>query len=126
VHGHHAHPHGHVHGPPDGAAAVLDIGGGIGALVVHLDRSHLGTELFVRSAGHPEAATTHTGVWARTVGGREHVVAVFPELEQGDYDILDPDGTPVQVVTITDGRVTEVADAPARRQIPDAHRAASV
>jgi hypothetical protein len=110
AHGHdHAHGHGHdhEHAAPVGGPAVLDIGGDVGALVLHLDRSHLGTEIHIRRAGHPADPTTHTGVWERTAGGRTMVVAVFAAVREGRYDLLDAQGAPVLVVTITGGKVTE-------------------
>ncbi|MGD9701324.1 MAG: phospholipase [Acidimicrobiia bacterium] len=109
----HAHPHPHPHPDPHvaplGGPAVLDIGGDVGALVLHLDTSHLGTEIHIRPAGRPGEPTTHTGVWERVVGGRAMVVAVFPGVLEGRYDVLDADGAPVMVVTITGGEVAEAA-----------------
>ena len=127
VHSHahpHAHPHDHPHvhphvglpGPepaaeplvgPGGGVAVLDIGGDVGALVVQLAAGHLGSELHVRPSGRPGADTVHTGVWARTVGGREVVVAVFPELREGTYDVLAADGSSTLSVSVIGGQVAE-------------------
>ena len=75
----HDHPGGHGHEagvPPAGGPVVVDIGGDVGALVVHVDASRVGQELHVRRPG--EAATTHTGIWERRLGSRAVVVAVFP------------------------------------------------
>jgi hypothetical protein len=103
------HPHGHHHAAPAGAAAVLDIGGDVGALIVHLDPARAGSELFVRPAGQRHAKTTHTGVWTRRAGGHEVTVAVFAELHAGDYDILDAGGGAVCTVRVAGGEVTELA-----------------
>ena len=107
------HVHSHPHAPsagegaPAGGPAVLDIGGDVGALVLYLDRSWLGTEIHVRPCGE-RGATTHTGVWERTVNGRDLVVATFPGLAAGSYDILDPTGSPTCSVTVEGGAVVEL------------------
>jgi hypothetical protein len=35
-------------------------------------------------------------------------VAVFPEVVEGGYDLLDPDGEPMARISVTGGRVTEL------------------
>jgi hypothetical protein len=88
---------------------MVDVGPGVGALVVHLDRDWLDHELHLRSLDRPEWST-HTGVWERHVGGSRHVVAaVYPSLPQGRYEILDRDGQTVKhVVDVLEARVTEI------------------
>ncbi len=107
------HEHPHTHGweagerPPDGGPVVLDIGDGIGALLVHLPDDRYGSELHVRVPG-TEGPTIHTGVWRRRLGERETVVAVFPELSAGTWAIVDGDGNDGLLVEIGDGRATEL------------------
>ncbi len=86
---------------------VLDIGDEVGALLVYLPSDLVGHELHVRTAGRI-GPTIHTGIWERTVGGYRVVVAVFPELVGGDYDVLDLDGAHSTTVSIRAGDVTEV------------------
>ena len=88
-------------------APVLDIGGDIGALVATMDHTTAGTELFVRPV-HDPTTTVHTGVWERELDGREVTAAVFPELREGTYDILDADGGAVDTVEIRGGEVAEI------------------
>ena len=86
---------------------MLDIGGDIGAMVVVLDPATAGTELHLRSAHDPPIAV-HTGVWTRPLGTATVTAAVFAELVEGDYWVLDADGRDVRPVVIAGGALTEI------------------
>lgn len=117
----HTHGHGpgddHQHGPLEeithvqGGAPALDIGGDIGALSVLVDGSTVGTELFVRADDDP-ALSVHTGVWWRHVGkglDRNQVAAaLFCELGEGRWWVLDDKGADMCPVDITGGQVSEL------------------
>ena len=108
-HVHHAHDHPHPHeagAPPAGGPVVVDIGGDVGALIVATAAAWLGRELHVRREG--ETRTTHTGVWMRDVGASTEVVAVFPQLPEGRYDLLDAAGDPMLELSVDGGGVTHV------------------
>ena len=113
------HEHGHDHGHDDGHAVrrpeaaprggpvVLDIGGDIGALIVRLDDRFEGTELGITSLDDPGFdKNAHTGVWRRPVNGSTVVVAVYPELPSGRYQV-SPDGASTVTVVIEGGAVCE-------------------
>lgn len=101
----HDHPHDHEAGrPPEGGPVVVDIGGDIGALIVLLDRDRVGRELHVRREG--DAPTTHTGIWERRLGAQQIVVAVFPALLEGRYEVVGDHGA-TPTITIRGGIVTE-------------------
>jgi hypothetical protein len=109
---HHHHPHDDGHrehhaGSVGVGAPVLDIGGDIGALVATMDHTAAGTELFVRPV-HDPTTTVHTGVWERDHDGHHLTAAVFVELREGTYDILDGDGQAVDTVAIRGGEVAEI------------------
>jgi len=98
--------HTHVHERAFGGPVIVDVGPGVGALVVFLGPDWLDDELHLRSPERP-GWSTHTGVWERHLAGSRHVVAaVFPSLPHGDYEILDRAAR--RVVTVDGGRVTEV------------------
>jgi len=113
----HQHPHSHSHdpampalgeeGPPQGGPVVVDIGDDVGALIAHMDAGLVGQELFLRPETDP-STTTHTGIWERPMGQAQAVVAVFPMLVEGRYEILDGHGHAVRDVTVVGGVVTEI------------------
>jgi hypothetical protein len=104
----HTHEH-HHHVVPQGGPVTLDIGGDIGALIAYVDAARLGTEIHVHAEGDPDPSrTTHTGVWERTMGPQSVIVAVFAELAQDRYGILDDDGRVTHTVIIRGGEITEV------------------
>jgi hypothetical protein len=109
----HDQPHGHAHGPagehpPAGGPVVLDIGGNVGALIVHLDDERLiGHELHVRPVG-AVGDTTHTGIWQRRIGDRDEVLAIFPELVADTYDVFDMGGAVAAKLTVHGGAIAEL------------------
>ena len=93
----------HVRGGPP----ILDIGGNIGALVATMDPDAAGTELHLRSEHRPPI-NIHTGVWHRSFGGVTTTAAVFAELVEGTYWVLDTAGTPSRQVTIRGAEVVSL------------------
>ena len=93
----------HVQGGPP----ILDIGGNIGALVATMDPDAAGTELHLRSE-HQPPINIHTGVWHRSFNGVTTTAAVFAELVEGTYWVLDPGGTPIRPVTIRGAEVANI------------------
>jgi hypothetical protein len=87
---------------------VVDIGGDVGAIVVRLTSVPESGELEARPAGRPDLRF-HTGVHLRDIGGRVVPAAVYPAVVQGDYEILDPDLSPVAAVTVTGGEVADLS-----------------
>jgi hypothetical protein len=117
----HSHVDEHVHAPArgddggplesydhvQGGAPVIDIGGDIGALVATVDPEAVGTELHLRSE-HDPPVEVHTGVWKRMLGSKTATAAVFAELVEGRYWVLDDAGQPMRQVTITGGEVAQI------------------
>jgi hypothetical protein len=108
-HGHDGHDHHHGEdGRPVGLGpAVLDIGGDIGALVATMPSRSVGTELYLRPEDNP-STTVHTGVWERHHAGPGVTAAVFLELRQGTYQVLDEHGAPVRAIEIVGGEVATI------------------
>lgn len=90
------------HGSP-----VLDIGGEVGALVVYLATETPTGELEACPVDDP-AARFHTGVHHRAIGHGSAWTAVFPQVTQGSYHLLDDDGAPRAHVTVTGGTVHQL------------------
>jgi hypothetical protein len=99
---------GHEHGPERVRSEdlVLDIGDGIGALVLYNDPDLVGQEIEVSPIGQ-ESSRTHTAIHERRVTGRTVCAGVYPELPAGDYRIWTDDPRPVKEFTIVSGQVTE-------------------
>jgi hypothetical protein len=87
--------------------AVLDIGGGAGALLVVVPAALLGTEPEVSPLDKPHART-HTGVHERSIDGSFVPVALFPSLEAGTWTLWGEGPCPTRQVEIVDGQVTRV------------------
>jgi hypothetical protein len=93
-------------GPSASGSVVLDLGPGIGALVLHAPPELDGRELDICARETPTLAITHSLVRCRhTARGVQHA-AVYPDLRPGDYLIrLDDDGIQLPV-TIVEENVT--------------------
>jgi hypothetical protein len=92
--------------PTNGASVVMEIGGAIGAVVVHMPGGMEGDEIEVWPADGT-GPLTHALVRRRHVGQRCRFAAVFPALEAGDYilrSVRDRAATP-RKVTVLGGQV---------------------
>jgi hypothetical protein len=86
---------------------VLDIGGDTGALIIYAPSHLRGQQIDVCLKGS-DARPIHTDVLERRLNGRAVFAAVFPTLEQGDYQIWVPEPTLVNTFRIRGGEVAEV------------------
>jgi hypothetical protein len=113
----HTHARGHAHGftaepaqvPAPDSSPVLDIGGEVGALVVYLPTQPPSGEIEAAPVDRP-AARFHTGVHYRSVGLGSGMAwtAVFPEVVEGSYHLLAPDGSPLVRLAVAGGTVHEL------------------
>ncbi len=99
--------------PSPPGSVVLDIGGDVGALLLHTPLDLVGAEIEIRPSGGAWDGT-HTGVRARHVAGAARSAALFGSLPAGPYDLrlrgaLGPG--PALRTRVAGGRVTE-ADWP--------------
>jgi hypothetical protein len=115
-------------------AVLLDIGGDVGALVVEMPGDMVGVEIEIRRLDHDHGADHGPDHGAGQAPGHHHdhdhggthhphvaVVArpgpqgtipslVFPELQEGTYQLTDKGGGPaLATTTITGGEVTLLA-----------------
>ena len=88
---------------------VLDIGDGIGALLLVTDPSWIGEEVDVTPAGAPRSHHVHTVIRRRRAGTADIAVGVYPELPAGDYTVWGLDDRPAGDVTIRSGQVSELS-----------------
>jgi hypothetical protein len=94
-------------GPAPSGPAVLDIGGGTGALLVILPVALLHTEIEVSPDARPDART-HTGVHERSMAGEQLAVALFPSLDAGSWTLWGAGPCATRSVDVNDGQVTQV------------------
>jgi hypothetical protein len=87
-------------------------------LILFVDDDLEGTELPIEWERDP-AKDVHTGVWRRPIGGGDVVVAVYPELFEGQYRLPALGQHVAHSVDIVGGRVTEV-DLRSRRHLDGA------
>ena len=90
--------------PSRDGSVVLDIGGDIGAIVLHVPAAFADEELEIRRLD-PSGPRTHTAVRERRVGRTSAYAAVYPALAAGTYRI---DRLGCSVV-VTGGEVTELS-----------------
>jgi hypothetical protein len=100
--------HHHVLDPSEEGAVVLDIGGEIGAAVVHAPATLAGQEIEIRRRGTSWDGT-HVAVRERRVTGAVLHAALFPGLSRGSYEVRVRDDArgPVATVEVEGGRVSE-------------------
>ncbi|MEV4350348.1 phospholipase [Actinoplanes sp. NPDC049596] len=102
----HQHHHHHTLAPSGQGTVMLDIGGTIGALIIHTDARWLGHEIEVSPAADP-SKRTHAAVRARhTTGGTVHCV-VIDALPAGTYLVWQNALNPLTHLEVRGGAVTE-------------------
>lgn len=113
---HHDHPHasGPVvvesaqhHGPSHDGSVVLDIGAGIGAVVLYVPDGLAGIEIDIVGMG-PGTTSTHSLVRPRVLPGGTRYAAVYPGLPEGAYRIPETAGFPAADLQVVGGSVAEV------------------
>src|SRR6516165_6041226 len=96
-----------MHGPSEAGSVLADIGGDVGAAILHVPPSFAGREIEIRAAGTAWDGT-HTGVRERHVQGSVFWAAFFGSLRAGRYELrLRGDGSRTVAIEVVGGRVTE-------------------
>jgi hypothetical protein len=95
----HAEP---VAGPSFSGTVVLELGPGVGALILHTPESLNGAEIEISLTGG-DGRRTHSMVRPRHVAGGTRYAAVYPGLVPGGYTIWGLHGTAVTTVTVEAG-----------------------
>jgi hypothetical protein len=106
----HDHPHHTNHHDPAAVRTqpvVLDLGDGIGALIVHTDPELLGVEVEISPAG-ADGNRQHKEVLRRTMGTATVNVLVYDKLPEGTYTLWVDDVAWASNVRIESGSVAEL------------------
>jgi hypothetical protein len=100
--------HEHLPGPSGPGSVVLEVGPGVGALVLRTPRELDGREIEVSLLGGAAGGRTHSLVRPRTTGRGTQYAAVYPQLAAGTYTVWEDVVTAAVTVTIHGGQVTTV------------------
>ena len=97
-----------VAGPSGPGTVVLELGPGIGALVLYTPAELDGREIEISldSDAAPAARRTHSQVRPRHMVSATKYAAVYPDLAAGAYTIWADATRPAGRVVITGGRIT--------------------
>jgi hypothetical protein len=90
----------------------VNIGDGVGALVVRAPSDMAGREIEICPAGVSRKAEyrQHVAVLARAAGALDVHTAVFPSLSEGRYELwAKPDGPTRLIATVMGGRITDLS-----------------
>ena len=93
-------------GPSGPGTVVLDLGAGIGALILYTPADLDGEEIEISRDDDPGARRTHSQVRQRHMATVTRYAAVYPGLQAGPYTIWRDEHSPAAAVTIIGGRVT--------------------
>jgi hypothetical protein len=94
----------HMHGTSGPGSVILELGEGVGALILDAPPGLHGQEIEISPlAGGPR---THSLVRERHTVTKTVYAAVYPALAEGDYVVWRADGIPAGQVSIRGGRAT--------------------
>jgi hypothetical protein len=102
----HHHEHNHTLAPSAQGTVMLNIGAGIGALIIHTPAALHGHEIEVSPVGNP-TVRKHAAVRARYVQSGVCWSEVIDELPEGRYVIWRDPVTPLDEIDIPGGSVAE-------------------
>src|SRR5436305_1086950 len=85
---------------------VLDLGGEIGALIVHADADAHDLQIEICRSGEEAGKREHQHILERPINGQTMYAAVFAGLRQGSYTLLTHDAVRERGVIIRGGDVT--------------------
>lgn len=96
-------------GPSTSGSVVLELGPGIGALVLYVPPELDGAEIEISltaNEGGQAVKRTHSQVRPRHTTDHTFYAAVYPGLASGDYIIWRADDSQAMAVNVGDGQVT--------------------
>ena len=93
-------------GPTGPGVVVMELGAGIGALILYTPPGLDGEEIEISRDDEPGVNRTHSRVRPRPVAGATKYAAVYPGLPAGRYTIWRDEQTPATAATVTGGQVS--------------------
>jgi hypothetical protein len=99
-----------AYGPTGAGTVVLNLGPGVGALILSTPPDLNGSEIEISQGDSPQARRTHSQVRERRTGrGQASYAAVYPDLEPGTYTIWRDRTASAGTVAVTAGAVASFA-----------------
>jgi hypothetical protein len=99
-------PAAHATGATGAGSVVLELGGDIGVLVLHVPARLHGTEIEISpESGSPHGRRTHSLVRERVTASGTSYAAVYPDVPAGRYTIWGDGGVLVGTAVISGGQV---------------------
>ena len=92
-----------VAGPSGPGTVVLELGPGVGALILYTPAGLDGEEIEIGRDGEPR---THSQVRPRHMPGQTRYAAVYPNLPAGRYTVWRDEHRPAAIVTVADGQAS--------------------
>jgi len=99
-----------VAGPSGPGTVVLELGPGIGALILYTPAEMDGEEIEISRDGEPR---THSRVRPRHMPGQTRHAAVYPSLPAGRYTVWRDGHRPAATVTVAGGQASNCHWPPA-------------
>ena len=96
-------------GPSGPGTVILELGAGVGALVLYTPADLDGKEIEISGddePGDPGSRRTHSRVRPRHMPGETRYAAVYPTLPAGRYTVWRDEHSPAATVTVTGGQVS--------------------
>jgi hypothetical protein len=95
-----------LYGPTGPGTVVLDLGPGVGALILHTPQELNGHEIEISPAGAQGARRSHAQVRERPVDAGTGYAAIYSGLPAGRYTIWRDRGTSAGTVMVAGGKVS--------------------
>ena len=95
-------------GPSYDGTVMLDIGGDIGALIIHTGPDLHLAEIEVSRTGEEHAHRTHVAVRERRGPSGVRFAAIYTGLREGEYTVWGGNGEPADTVRISGGEVAQL------------------
>jgi hypothetical protein len=92
-------------GPSGPGTVIMELGAGIGALILYTPADMDGEEIEISCDG-PGSRRTHSQVRPRHLPGETRYAAVYPGLPAGRYTLWRDGPSPAVTVTVTGGQVS--------------------
>jgi hypothetical protein len=93
-------------GPSGPGTVIMELGAGVGALILYTPADLDGEEIEISRDGDPGSQRTHSRIRPRHMPGETRYAAVYPSLPAGLYTVWRDERSPAATVTVVGGQVS--------------------